>query len=397
MNTRPNKLIVLNWLVIIALAWTEIIAGQGFDSWPEGGSPREVGTRVAERFVATPMPAKIMFNGVLMPHAHIGYWETCAWYGALAVARETRNEALVRQLQTRFDLLLGPRAELMPEVAHEHSSPFGAVPLELYLQTHDPRYLKTGVRLADSQWTAPVGNVGVVARADIREVLTQAAQEGLSAQPRYWISDEAYLFTIAQVQAFRATGRDQYINRAAEEMVAYINRLQQPNGLFYHKGMAEPFGTIAPFFWGRGNGWAAAAMSEILRSLPEDHPARSRILASYRAMMAALLKFQGDDGLWRQLIDDPEAWPESSCTGMFTFALVTGVKQGWLDAKIYSPAARKGWLGLAGYIDEKGEVREVCEGTWISADRQYYLDRTRYTGDLHGQAAVLWSAAALLR
>jgi len=38
-------------------------------------------------------------------------------------------------------------------------------------------------------------------------------------------------------------------------------------------------------------------------------------------MMASLLKMQGDDGLWRQLLDHPEAWPETSGTGMFAFAM----------------------------------------------------------------------------
>jgi len=41
---------------------------------------------------------------------------------------------------------------------------------------------------------------------------------------------------------------------------------------------------------------------------------RARILAAYKKMMAALLQYQGDDGLWRQLIDHPEAWPETSCS-----------------------------------------------------------------------------------
>jgi len=64
-------------------------------------------------------------------------------------------------------------------------------------------------------------------------------------------------------------------------------------------------------------------MTELLRSLPPNHPRRARILEGYRKMMAALLEYQGEDGLWRQLIDHPEAWSETSGTGMFTFAIVT--------------------------------------------------------------------------
>jgi unsaturated rhamnogalacturonyl hydrolase len=42
-------------------------------------------------------------------------------------------------------------------------------------------------------------------------------------------------------------------------------------------------------------------------------------------------------------------------------------------------------------------VTQVCEGTGKKDDMQYYLARRRQTGNLHGQAPVLWAAAALLR
>jgi unsaturated rhamnogalacturonyl hydrolase len=152
-----------------------------------------------------------------------------------------------------------------------------------------------------------------------------------------------------------------------------------------------------PFFWGRGDGWMAVGMSELLRSLPENHPQRARILEGYRKLMASLLKHQDADGMWHQLIDHPEAWPETSCTGMFTFAMITGVKNGWLDEKTYGPAARKGWLGLIKYLDADGDVRNVCEGTNKRNDLDYYLTRKRNVGDLHGQAPILWCASAWLR
>ena len=148
-------------------------------------------------------------------------------------------------------------------------------------------------------------------------------------------------------------------------------------------------------------------MAELLRDLPATNPHHARILAGYRKMMAALLAGQGADGMWHQLLDKPESWPETSCTGMFTFAFVTGVKNGWLDEKAYAPATRKAWLALIGYIDEKAEVREVCVGTNkshqetksddLKVQYDFYLARPRKTGDLHGQSPIMWTAAAFLR
>jgi rhamnogalacturonyl hydrolase YesR len=120
-------------------------------------------------------------------------------------------------------------------------------------------------------------------------------------------------------------------------------------------------------------------------------------MEGYKKMMVSLLKYQDENGTWRQLIDQSDSWNETSGTGMFAFAMITGVKNGWLDKNIYGAAARKAWLGLISYIDKSDDLHEVCEGTNKKNDRQYYFDRKRNIGDLHGQAPVLWCASALLR
>jgi len=65
----------------------------------------------------------------------------------------------------------------------------------------------------------------------------------------------------------------------------------------------------------------AAGLSELLLSLPEDNPQRPRIMEGYRTMMAALAGHQDANGMWHQLIDQPESRPETSCSAMFTFAI----------------------------------------------------------------------------
>lgn len=349
-----------------------------FKNWPKGTSPQEIGSRVAERFVAT---SHTNFNRASPPRV-ITYPETCTWYGALAFAKETGSKKLTEQLAQRFEPLFGSGDTLIPVPDHVDYAVFGSVPLELYMQTKEERYLKLGKYIADKQWGPPEGK-------RVKEESYRFYNKGLTWQTRLWI-DDMFMITAVQAQAFRATGDRSYIDKAAKEMVFYLDSLQQPNGLFYHA-------PDVPFFWARGNGWMAAGMSELLRSLPTDNPDRPRIMEGYKKMMATLLKHQAEDGMWRQLIDDPQAWKETSGTGMFTFAFITGVKEGWLSEKIYAPAARKAWLTLTTYLNDKAEVSEVCEGTNKKNDRQYYLDRKRNIGDLHGQAPLLWCATALLR
>jgi rhamnogalacturonyl hydrolase YesR len=339
---------------------------KSFQNWPAGTSPQETGARVAERFIATP---HTNFGRPGGP-GRITYPEVVTWYGALTFAQLTGNKDMTSRLTQRFEPFFSTEASLVPQPVNVDSTVFGAVPFELYIETRDPRYLTLGQHFADTQWADPT-------------------PDGLSSQSRFWI-DDMYMITLVEVQAYRATHNPKYLDRAALEMAAYLDKLQQPNGLFYHA-------PDVPFFWGRGDGWVAAGMAELLSSLPANHPQRAKIMAGYQKMMAALLKVQGQDGLWKQLLDHPEAWDETSCTGMFTFAMITGVKNGWLDKKIYGPAARKGWLGLVSKIDANGDISDVCEGTNKKNDLNYYLTRARNTGDLHGQAPILWCASAFLR
>ena len=345
--------------------------------WPKGASPREIGLRVAEHFVATPHG-----DGLRARRDQIIYPEVCAWYGALTFAQLTTNKDLTAQLTKRFEPIFGAEANLIPRAVSVDNTIFGAIPLELYMETQEQRYLDMGRAFPDQQWQAPQGT-------RLSAEVSGWVAQGLSWHSRFWI-DDMYMLTLVEVQAYRATGQTQYMDRAALEMTAYLDKLQQTNGLFYHA-------LDVPFFWGRGDGWMAAGMSELLRSLPDNHPKRARIFEGYKKMMAALLRYQGADGMWHQLIDHPESFEETSCTGMFTFAMITGVKNGWLDEASYGPAARKGWLGLVSFINDKAEIREVCDGTNKQNSLNYYLTRTRSVGNLHGQAPVLWCASAWLR
>jgi unsaturated rhamnogalacturonyl hydrolase len=363
-----------HWLLAVSLLAAPA-AAYDFGPWPEGASPREVGRRLSDNLLRRPhMP--------MGPTQVIHYAEVATWYGALSFARLTGDDASRQKLVARFEPLFREEKQLVPVPDHVDYTVFGAVPLELYLQTAEQRYLALGEWMAMKQWGEPFGD----------RISAEAAgyqRDGLSWQTRLWI-DDMFMITLVQAQAFRATGNRIYIDRAAREMVFYLDRLQRPNGLFYHT-------PETPFFWGRGNGWMAAGTAELLRSLPADNPNRPRILDGYRLMMAALLRHQAPSGMWRQLIDDPESWPETSGTAMFAYAFITGVKEGWLDAGTYGPAARRAWLALVPYLDLDANLGEVCVGTGAANDRQHYLSRPRSAGDFHGQAPLLWCATALLR
>jgi len=347
--------------------------------WPKGSSPAEVGKKIVVKFLNTPH-SRYGNTHPDIPPTQITYPDVCAWLGGLWFANVTNDKPMRNQLVARFKPLFDKEKKLLPKPNHVDNNVFGSLAFELYLQTKQTKYLDLGLLYADAQWTLPES-----AKPEEKAY----ADNGYSWQTRIWI-DDMFMITAVQTQAYRATRDHKYIDRAAKEMVLYLDTIQLENGLFYHSPEAH-------YSWARGNGWMAVGMAEILRILPKDDPNRTRIMVGYLKMMAALLQFQEKDGMWRQIIDDPESWKETSGTAMFTYAMITGVKNGWLDKKTYGAAARKGWLALITYINQNNELTEVCEGTSIKNDRNHYLQRKRIVGDLHGQAPLIWCATALLR
>ena len=257
-----------------------------------------------------------------------------------------------------------------PHSGHVDYNVFGIWPFEIYRQFGDKKYLNLAKTLADAEWDNP-------------------REDGLTNLTRFWI-DDMYMVGSLQVQAYKSTKDIIYLDRAALQLKVYCDKLQKPNGLFYHRN-------DAPFFWGRGNGWAVAALTELLLVLPENHKNYANILKAFQNIMDALFDSQGEDGMWHQLLDDPESYPESSCTGMFLYGIASGVINGWLSEEKYANCIEKGWNALARQVNDKGETENVCVATNAKNNKRHYLTRPKSTGNFHGQAAVIWAATAMLR
>jgi unsaturated rhamnogalacturonyl hydrolase len=347
-------------LLIFMFSATPVQAGEAAES-----SAVLTAARAGELIVANLLSREHMFYGDEALH----YAEAATAVGALRFASSINDRAMLEQLISRYSALLDDHSSLVSRRPHVDMNVIGIVPLQIAILTGDADQLRQGLSFADSQWDEPLEN-------------------GLTSQTRWWI-DDLYMVGMLQIQAFRATADPKYADRAARQLAAYLPELQQENGLFHHS-------PDVPVFWGRGNGWVAVAMAEVLSSLPQAHRLRPQLLKHYQAMMQSLLKFQDQGGMWRQVIDYAPSWTESSATAMFAYAMLLGIQHGLLDREPYTAAVNKAWSALTALIDAKGNVQEVCVGTGKKNDLDYYLARPRVTGDFHGQAPVLWLADGLL-
>ncbi|MDR1742618.1 MAG: glycoside hydrolase family 88 protein [Dysgonamonadaceae bacterium] len=145
-------------------------------------------------------------------------------------------------------------------------------------------------------------------------------------------------------------------------------------------------------FWGRGNGWVAAGLAEILKSLPQtDHvyrPFYEHLFVRFAERLAAL---QTKDGSWHASLLDPDNYPvpESSATGFITYAIAYGINNGYLSKNKYLPVALKGWKVLTNAVEENGKVGWVQP---IGADPQKV---TRDMTELYGTGAFLLAACEI--
>ena len=88
------------------------------------------------------------------------------------------------------------------------------LPFEIFQQTGKSEYLSIPLRLAEAQFAQP-------------------RKDGLNHYVRFWI-DDTYMMGVLQIQAYRSTNDIKYLERGITHLLAYVEKLQQSNGLFHH-------------------------------------------------------------------------------------------------------------------------------------------------------------------
>jgi hypothetical protein len=169
-------------------------------------------------------------------------------------------------------------------------------------------------------------------------------------------SDSLFMDVPILAMAGTLTGERRYFDMAARH-VSFMQRIVlRPDGLYRHQASANAA-------WGRGNAFAALGLALTLSEFPKEHTDYPRLLASYRAHMAALARFQDENGMWRNVIDRPGAYPEYSATAMIATAMLRGIRNGWIDRATYEPLVQNAWKAILARTGAEGRLVDVCEST----------------------------------
>jgi len=169
-------------------------------------------------------------------------------------------------------------------------------------------------------------------------------------------SDSLFMDVPILAKAGTLTGDRRYFDMAARHVAFMQQIVVRPDGLYRHQASAEAA-------WGRGNAFPALGLALTLSDFPVDHPAYARLLASFQQHMATLARFQDENGMWRNVIDRPGAYPEYSATAMIATAMLRGIRNGWLDARVYQPLVDRAWQAILLRTGADGRLVDVCEST----------------------------------
>ncbi|QDU12369.1 Unsaturated rhamnogalacturonyl hydrolase YesR [Gimesia maris] len=232
---------------------------------------------------------------------------------------------------------------------------------ELAKATGNPQYLQLAQQAAD---------LGFDEQGNMKESMPHHVE----------MSDAVFMSCPILAAVGRLTGETKYYDMALKHWRFIQNMDQRADGIYQNSPLSEAA-------WGRGNGFPALGLALVLSELPLNSPLREQFIEGHRKHLQALSQHQDPNGMWHQVIDHPESYREMTSTCMITFSMIRGVREGWLDAEIYTPVIERAWNAIKTRIAFDGTLVDVCTGTGKQKNLRGYLDRTAILGtDARGGA-----------
>ena len=188
----------------------------------------------------------------------------------------------------------------------------------------------------------------------------------------WWWADGLYMVMPVMTKLHKITGNKQYLDKLYEYITYSVSIMFDPEeNLYYRDGKyvypKHKSANGKKDFWARGDGWVLAGLAKVLKDLPAEYEHRKFFEDRYRNMADAVVNSQRPEGYWSRSMLDEEHAPgyETSGTAFFTYGLLWGINNGYLNDPKYLDAAQKGWNylknvalqkdGRVGYVQPIGE------------------------------------------
>lgn len=188
----------------------------------------------------------------------------------------------------------------------------------------------------------------------------------------WWWCDGLYMVMPVMTKLYKITSNAKYLDKLYE-YITYSDSIMydKEEGLYYRDAKyvypAHKSANGKKDFWARGDGWVFAALAKVIKDLPCDYSHKDFFVDKFQRMAKAVAANQQPQGYWTRSIMDAEHAPgaETSGTAFFTYGLIWGVNNGYLDRATYMPNIEKAWSylsdkalqkdGTIGYVQPIGE------------------------------------------
>ena len=207
-----------------------------------------------------------------------------------------------------------------------------------------------------------------VARA--KEVMGYEADS--PANDYWWWADALYMVMPVMTKMYRLTGDQKYLDKLYQNLLYSDGiMLDTETGLYFRDGKYvwpnHKSANGKKDFWARGDGWVLAGLAKVLQDMPEEYVRQPFFVNKYTQLARAVAKLQQKEGYWTRSMADPEhaPGPETSGTAFFTYGLLWGVNNGYLQKKEFAPVIARAWKyltetalqpsGKVGYVQPIGE------------------------------------------
>jgi unsaturated rhamnogalacturonyl hydrolase len=207
-------------------------------------------------------------------------------------------------------------------------------------------------------------------------------------------------------------------DEVVNEFVVTRKRLRNPEtGLYFHawdekkqQSWADPSTGLSKHYWGRGLGWFAMAVVDVLDTIPmADDAHRKPLLQIVEELAAALVKVQDPEtGTWWQVLDQPNAvgnYRESTASAMFSYFLSKSVRNKYLPGS-YRQVAVRSFEGLVKefinvHADGKVSMTNQCLVAGLGLGRdgsyRYYQSEPIWENDAKGNGPFILAGVELYR
>ena len=220
-----------------------------------------------------------------------------------------------------------------------------------------------------------------IARA--KEVMGYIADS--QANDYWWWADALYMVMPVMTKMYRLTGDEKYLDKLYENLLFTDSiMLDQETGLYFRDGKyvypQHKSANGLKDFWARGDGWVLAGLAKVLQDMPTSYRHHDFFVKKYQRLAHAVALLQQKEGYWtRSMMDANHApGPETSGTAFFTYGMLWGVNNGYLNRKDYAPVIRRAWSyltttalqpnGRVGYVQPIGE--RAIPGQTVDANSQ---------------------------